>query len=216
MANRTALVITALITAVVVGVVGWSVGRLGMLPDPDPSTTSAEAGFARDMQVHHNQGVELAMIVRDRTDDPDVRRLAYDIAITQGQQSGQLHGWLSAWGLPQAGSEPAMTWMARPGAGATVHGHGGASAPPQPTGSMPEMPGMATPAQVAALTAASGVEAERLFLTLMIAHHRGALQMAEAVLERTDNTMVRTFATAVVASQQSEIEQMQRMLAQRS
>jgi len=40
------------------------------------SCGSAEAGFARDMQVHHDQGVELAMIVRDRTDDPDVRLLA--------------------------------------------------------------------------------------------------------------------------------------------
>ena len=40
------------------------------------------------MQVHHQQGVELAMIVRDGSDDPDVRLLAYDIATTQAQQSG--------------------------------------------------------------------------------------------------------------------------------
>src|SRR5688572_1334182 len=43
-----------------------------------PGPTSAEAGFARDMQVHHLQGVDLAMIVRDRSEDPDMRRMAYD------------------------------------------------------------------------------------------------------------------------------------------
>lgn len=212
MRGRIVLVATALVTAIVAGLVGWSSGRLSTIANPDPATTSAEAGFARDMQVHHDQGVELSMIVRDRTDDPDVRRLAYDIATTQGQQSGQLYGWLSGWGLPQAAPEPAMTWMTRPGRSAGLHEHGtpGAHQPGQ------AMPGMATPEQIAALSAASGVEAERQYLTLMIAHHQGAVEMAEAVLDRTGDTMVRSFATAVVASQQAEIEQMRAMLAERS
>ena len=214
MAGRTALVVTALVTAVVVGLVGWSAGRLSALDNPDPAATSAEAGFARDMQVHHDQGVQLSMIVRDRTDDPDVRRLAYDIATTQGQQSGQLYGWLSGWGLPQAGTEPAMTWMTRPGRSSSGHEHGAAADEAHRPGD--PMPGMATPEQIAALTAASGVDAERMFLTLMIAHHQGAVEMADAVLDRTGNTVVRAFATSVVASQQAEIEQMQRMLAERS
>ena len=108
---------------VVVAVVAFSVGRLSTLADAPPTDTSAEAGFARDMQVHHQQGVELAMIVRDESDDPDVRLLAYDIATTQAQQSGQLYGWLRGWGLSQAGTEPSMTWMTRPAAdAATAHG----------------------------------------------------------------------------------------------
>ena len=218
MAGRTALVITALVTAVVVGLVGWSAGRLSALQNPDPSTTSAEAGFARDMQVHHNQGVELSFLIRDRTDDPDVRRLAYDIATTQGQQSGQLYGWLSGWRLSQASPEPAMTWMTRPGRSSSAHQHSAGADAPASAAHQPgePMPGMATPDQIAQLSAASGVDAERQFLTLMIAHHRGAVEMAEAVLDRTDNTVVRAFATAVVASQQSEIDQMQAMLAERS
>ncbi|MGV9241012.1 DUF305 domain-containing protein, partial [Streptomyces nigra] len=48
--------------------------------DPVPGADSADAGFARDMSVHHQQAVEMAYVVRDRTDDEDVRRLAYDIA----------------------------------------------------------------------------------------------------------------------------------------
>ena len=75
--GRVALIVTALVTAVVVGLVGYSIGRLSTIGDPWPSNTSAEAGFARDMQVHHLQGVDLAMIIRDRTDDPDEPLRAY-------------------------------------------------------------------------------------------------------------------------------------------
>jgi uncharacterized protein (DUF305 family) len=212
--GRLTLLVAVLVTAVVVGLVGWSVGRLSTLENADPSNTSAEAGFARDMQVHHNQGVELSLIIRDLTDDAPTRLLAYDIATTQGQQSGQMYGWLSQWGLPQAGSEPAMTWMTRPGLSGSGSGHDhtgtGGHSPGDP------MPGLATPDQIAALSAASDVEAERLFLTLMIAHHQGAVEMADAVLDRSDHSVVRAFAKSVVASQTSEIELMRTMLAQRT
>ena len=60
------------------------------------------------------------------------------------------------------------------------------------------------------------VEAERLFLSLMIVHHQGALEMAEAVLDRTEHPGVLTFANAVLVSQASEIDFMTRMLAERS
>jgi uncharacterized protein (DUF305 family) len=220
--GRLTVIVAVLVTALVVGLVGWSVGRLSALENPDPSNTSAEAGFARDMQVHHNQGVELSMIIRDLTDDAPTRLLAYDIATTQGQQSGQMYGWLSEWGLPQAASEPSMTWMTRPGrsGSGSGHNHGGSAAATESnavTHSPGEpMPGLATPEQIAALSAASGVEAERIFLTLMIAHHLGAVDMAEAVLDRSDHTVVRAFAKSVVSSQTSEIELMRSMLAERT
>src|SRR5690348_8354022 len=47
-----------------------------------PRGDSADAGFARDMAAHHQQAVEMSFLVRDRTKDADVRRLAYDIANT--------------------------------------------------------------------------------------------------------------------------------------
>jgi uncharacterized protein (DUF305 family) len=206
--------LAGVVVLAVVGVLAFSAGRLSVGAPRTPGTTSAEAGFARDMQEHHQQGVELAMIVRDRTDDPETRLLAYDIATTQGQQSGQLYGWLTGWGLPQAAAEPSMTWMTRPatvGARAGTHDHGSAAHQPgQP------MPGLATPEQIAQLRAASGVEAERVFLTLMVAHHRGAVEMAEAVLDRSEDPTVRTFAEGVVKSQNSEIELMESMLAARA
>lgn len=203
-----ALLVAILVTALVVGISAFSVGRLSTLGDPKPLSTSAEAGFARDMQVHHDQGVQLGVLIRDRSIDEDVRLLAYDIVTTQGQQSGQMFGWLSVWGLSQASPEPSMTWMTRPGRTAEPHSEG--HEPGQ------RMPGLATDAEVASLTAASGEEADRIFLTLMIAHHQGAIDMADSVLDRTNNSTVRTFATAVVASQQSEIDLMTDMLAARS
>ncbi|MEV1132297.1 DUF305 domain-containing protein [Agromyces sp. NPDC049794] len=226
-AGRAAAIVAASVALIVVAVVAFAVGRLSTLGEAPPATTSAEAGFARDMQTHHQQGVELAMIVRDATDDPDVRLLAYDIATTQAQQAGQLYGWLRQWGLSQAGSEPSMTWMTRPaddGSGGDGDGEGdgdgdghaahaadaGTHAPGAP------MPGLATAEQIDALRASSGVEAERRFLELMIAHHDGALEMAEAVLARSTDDVVVPFATSVVASQTSEIALMEEMLAARS
>lgn len=74
------------------------------------------------------------------------------------------------------------------------------------------MPGMATSAQFDELRAATGVEAEKLFLTLMIAHHRGGLEMAEAVLARTTVPQVVTMAKGIIVSQQADIDAMQAML----
>ncbi|MFC5929325.1 DUF305 domain-containing protein [Cryobacterium melibiosiphilum] len=212
--RRVTLLVAIMLTALVVGVAAFSVGRLSTLVDPRPSDTSAEAGFARDMQTHHNQGVELALIIRDRTDDEAVRRLAYDITVTQGQQSGQMYAWLVLWDLSQAGAEPSMTWMTRPAptdsGSDSGHAHDTEHVAGEP------MPGLATSEQIASLTAASGIDAEREFLTLMIAHHQGAVEMAEAVLDRSDNSTVRGFANAVVLSQKSEIDLMTGMLEDRS
>jgi uncharacterized protein (DUF305 family) len=208
--RRVALIVTAVIAAVAVGLVGFSAGRLSTLANPAPTSTSAEAGFARDMQVHHLQGVELAMIIRDRTDDEAVRLLGYDIATTQAQQAGQLYGWLTEWDLSQAGSEPSMTWMTRPGRTGGTHEHTDVAHTPGAP-----MPGLATDAQIAELTAATGVDAERKFLTLMIAHHLGAVEMAQAVQDRASNTSVLGFANSVIISQNAEITLMESMLAAR-
>jgi uncharacterized protein (DUF305 family) len=192
-----AIILVGLVAAVAAGAGAYWWGTKNAVTTT-PGPTSAEAGFARDMQVHHLQGVDLAMIVRDRSDDPDIRRMAYDMATTQAHQAGQLYGWLTAWGLKQLGSQPPMTWM-----GHTGHDMGAL------------MPGMATPDQISALSAAMGVEAERLFLRSMIAHHRGALEMSEAVIERSAHPAVLAFARGVLISQRSEAALMTTLLEQR-
>ncbi|MGH3147024.1 MAG: DUF305 domain-containing protein, partial [Rubrobacter sp.] len=84
------------------------------LSGQEPEDGSAEAGFARDMSVHHAQAVEMAEIVRDKTQSEEIRLLAADMALTQQGQIGRMQGWLDAWGLPATGPDPAMTWMGHP------------------------------------------------------------------------------------------------------
>ncbi|MEU8197063.1 DUF305 domain-containing protein [Microbispora amethystogenes] len=166
-----------------------------------PADDSPEAGFARDMQTHHAQAVRMAMIVRDRTTDAEVRTLAYDIALTQQQQIGQMFAWLDMWGLPQTSLAPPMAWTQ------TGHGSMGHAAA--------SMPGMATSSQLKQLEEAQGRAAEALFLRLMIAHHRGGVDMARAVLRSSGDERVRRLAETIVTAQQGEISSMERMLSTR-
>jgi uncharacterized protein (DUF305 family) len=161
----------------------------------EPGDSSAEAGFARDMSVHHAQAVEMAEIVRDKTGSEEMRIMAADIALTQQAQIGQMQGWLDVWGLPSTGTEPAMSWMGHPTEG--------------------RMPGMASPEEINRLRGAPPEEADKMFLRLMIPHHKAALPMARAVLERTDRTEVERLATAIAASQKGEIKIMREMLMSR-
>lgn len=188
--------------ALLVGLVlGWALfGRGGF-----PLDNSAEAGFARDMQTHHGQAVQMSLIVDDRTTDPAVRTMATDIATSQQQQAGQMFAWLQLWGLKPTGSQPPMTWMGSDHHDATSS-----------TGESVPMPGMASAADLQRLGAASGVEAERLWLELMIAHHRGGVEMADAVLERSDREEVVVLARSMKAAQTSEISVMQSMLEARA
>lgn len=205
----TRLIVALILGAALLIVVSFAAGRLTTPGAAAPNSTSAEAGFARDMQTHHLQAVELSMIVRDATDDPEIRLLAYDIATAQSQQAGQMHGWLNLWELPQASAEPPMTWMTRPAPGGHDHA-AGTHAPGE------RMPGLATDAQLAQLRSLTGVAAEKLFLRLMIAHHEGGVEMAEAVLPRTDNRTVQSLARGMIAVQQSEIDYMHDLLAKRA
>lgn len=187
--------------AVVAAAAGLAAGLLlasGALRPAVPAEGSADVGFARDMQVHHAQAVEMALLVRERTDDPELAQVALDILLTQQQQQGQMYGWLAVWGLPQASTAPPMAWAAG-------HAHAGTD-----DGTMA---GMATEEQMAQLRAADGTEAERLFLELMIEHHRGGVAMAEAALDRAVRPEVRRLAQAVVDSQTAEIGVLQDLLA---
>jgi uncharacterized protein (DUF305 family) len=173
-----------------------------------PGDRSAEAGFARDMQVHHDQAVQMAFMIRDKTSNPTLATIAYDIITTQQQQSGQMAAWLQVWGLPATGTQPPMAWMA----GHLGHGSGTSAVPTSTASGSAAMPGMATPAQLAELEGAKGPAADRLFLRLMIAHHRGGIVMADAVLSSTEQPQVRRLATAIASSQRAEIEQMTELL----
>ncbi|GGN84708.1 DUF305 domain-containing protein [Streptomyces albiflavescens] len=166
-----------------------------------PTADSADAGFARDMAVHHQQAVEMSYIVRDRTKDVEVRRLAYDIAQTQANQRGMLLGWLDLWGLPKVSSDAPMTWM---GMGDMASGKDGAL-----------MPGMATNTEMKKLNTLSGKQAEIFYLQLMTDHHKGGIHMAEGCVAKCDVGVEKKLAQGMVDAQQSEIKLMADMLKER-
>lgn len=198
----------------------------GGAPVRVPGASSADAGFARDMAVHHQQAVEMSFIVRDRTDDEDIRRLAYDIANTQANQRGMLLGWLDLWELPKVapGGEQPMAWMADTGghehggtdAGGTEHGghgSGGSEAGSGADGVL--MAGMASRSELARLNRLDGERAEVFFLQLMTDHHKGGVAMAEACASLCAVPAEQRLARGMVEGQQSELGLMRDMLAER-
>ncbi|WP_416978718.1 DUF305 domain-containing protein [Streptomyces sp. T028] len=168
---------------------------------PVPSADSADAGFARDMAVHHQQAVEMSYIVRDRTTDEEVRRLAYDIAQTQANQRGMLLGWLDLWALPKVSSDGPMTWM---GMGDMADGEDGAL-----------MPGMATDTELKKLGTLNGKQAEVFYLQLMTDHHKGGIHMAEGCVAKCTVGVEKRLAQGMVDAQESEIRLMADMLKER-
>ncbi|MBB2892041.1 DUF305 domain-containing protein [Flexivirga oryzae] len=188
-------VASAVVAVLLAGVVGYRAG------DAVPGNDSAEAGFARDMQVHHAQAVQMAFIIRDKSKNPTIKTIAFDIINTQQQQAGQMFGWLEQWRLPQAATQQPMSWMPTTHVGQATT-HRGAS-----------MPGMASQSQLTQLRSLIGPAADRRFLTLMIAHHRGGVTMAEAIQPLTGNAAVNTLAAAIETSQRAEIAQMTRLRA---
>ena len=185
---------------VAAGAITYAVAEDGGSGDT-PTAESADAGFARDMAVHHQQAVEMSYIVRDRTKDVEVRRLAYDIAQTQANQRGMLLGWLDLWGLPKVSADPPMTWM------------GMGDMPSAGEGSL--MPGMATDSELKKLGTLNGRKAEVFYLQLMTEHHRGGIHMAKGCVDKCTVGVEKRLAQGMVDAQQSEIDLMTGMLKER-
>lgn len=196
-----------LVTVIVLTAAGFfAIGRLTAGPRAVPNA-GPDAGFARDMQAHHAQAVEMALLIRDKSANKEIRAIAYDIATTQQHQNGQMFAWLQDWGLTQSGPTPPMAWMrvggvAHQGSGTTHAGQGAAEG---------TMEGMASPEQMRALRDAAGAEADRLFADLMIRHHQGGVAMARAAVDLAETTRVREFAARILEAQTAEIAALQEL-----
>ncbi|MEU3341216.1 DUF305 domain-containing protein [Streptomyces sp. NPDC006668] len=192
---------TAAAALVAAGAITYAVAEDGGSSTGTPAAESADAGFARDMAVHHQQAVEMSYIVRDRTKNVEVRRLAYDIAQTQANQRGMLLGWLDLWGLPKVSAKPPMSWM------------GMGDMPERGDGSL--MPGMATDTEMKKLGTLNGKQAEISYLQLMTDHHKGGIHMAEGCVAKCRVGVEKQLAQGMVDAQQSEIKLMADMLKER-
>lgn len=166
----------------------------------------AEIGFAQDMSVHHQQAIEMAFLIREKTDNQEIRGFAFDIINTQANQRGMMLGWLDLWQQPLSTTKTPMMWM--------MDDMSSVDHSQMTKGFTPGayMPGMATSGEMQTLAEATGADAEQLFLELMIRHHKGGVMMADGVIKRSENETVTRLAQTMVNGQQAEIDYMNELL----
>ncbi|WP_197493202.1 DUF305 domain-containing protein [Woeseia oceani] len=156
------------------------------------SHSPADTKFMQDMIPHHHQATQMAALVADRTNNPTLVDVAGRINASQEDEMSFMQDWLRERGeeVPEPSAHHAMH---------TSH----------------KMAGMASPQQMAELAAAKGTEFDRLFLTLMIAHHEGAVKMVEELLLQPGaayDPVLFDFTTDVTNDQNAEIERMNALL----
>lgn len=163
---------------------------------------SAQAGsesditFAQLMIPHHEQAVQMADMALQKATTPEVQQLAQQIKDAQDPEIQQMRGWLTAWGAPEQM------------AGMDGMDHGGMDMGGQTAA------GMMTDQDMSALMDASGTDFDQMWLAMMIAHHKGAIEMAQTAKADTTNPDVAALADAIVAAQTSEIDTMEKLLNQ--
>lgn len=146
---------------------------------------AADSMFVTMMIPHHQQAVEMSDMILSKTGvDPRVTDLAQQIKDAQAPEIEQMQSWLAAWGVDAAGGMSGMD------------------------------DGMMSDDDMAALDAADGADASRLFLEQMIVHHQGAIDMAQAEIADGKNPDALALAQAIVKTQTAEIAHMQDLLTQ--
>jgi uncharacterized protein (DUF305 family) len=152
----------------------------------------ADVTFSQQMIPHHQQAVAMAALASTRDTDPEVKKLAGQIKAAQDPEIATMTGWLTMWGkpMPMASTDHGMDM-------------GGGTA----------MPGMMSGADMTKLAAATGKDFDKQFLTMMIAHHEGALTMAQNEAAAGKNPDAIALAQQITTTQQAEITAMKAILA---
>ena len=146
-----------------------------------------DVAFANNMISHHRQAIEMAALAGTRSSNPEVVALGERILAAQAPELDLMSGWLKGWGM----------------------------APPEDMSAMDmggSMPGMMSLADLKALTASKGAAFDQQFLTMMIAHHEGALVMAKDQLSRGQLPESKQLCQRIVAGQSAEIAEMKALL----
>lgn len=161
---------------------------------PRPTFNKADVTFMQGMIGHHRQAVEMVELLKTRSTDADLQKLAQRIEVSQTDEIKWMQQWL----------EDRRQEVPGPHA---MHVHDATL-----------MPGMLSPDEMQKLAAAKGVAFDRLFLAGMIKHHGGALVMVRDLFSSPgagQETEVYAFASDVDADQRMEINRMAAMLKER-
>jgi uncharacterized protein (DUF305 family) len=163
-------------------------------PSPTPGpVNSADADFVAMMIPHHYQALLMSRMAPTQAGDQAVRSIAGNIEAEQGLEITTMQSWQSQHGLEVTNAQQSYEEMVQ-----------------DPM--MVEMMGMASPEQMAALSASQGAAFDVLFLRLMIRHHQGALDMITEVLTNGTDDLLRQWANDMYVTQQAQINWMQDLL----
>lgn len=158
-------------------------------PSPaGPTYNAADVRFVRMMIPHHQQAIQMAGLAPQRAGSAGVIAVAERIRGTQQPEVDVLTGWLRDRGLTIDPRRP------------TGHDHEG-------------MHGLQSAAEIAALTATTGTDFDRMFIDMMIEHHQGAIQMAQEVLTTGLDQQLRELARNIAFEQAVEVDRMRDLLA---
>ncbi|MDD9208082.1 DUF305 domain-containing protein, partial [Georgenia sp. 10Sc9-8] len=160
----------------------------------DEAHNDADTMFAQMMIVHHEGAIEMADLAIEQAATEEVRTLAEGISVAQGPEIEEMTAWLQAWGEDTAPMDDGGM------------DHGGMDMEGM------DMEGMDQGEAMTELKALSGAEFDRRFLELMIAHHQGAVTMAETELDQGENPQALDLAQRIIDDQTTEIALMEEML----
>ncbi|MFS8859743.1 DUF305 domain-containing protein [Synechococcus sp. B60.1] len=153
-----------------------------------PADESFDLRFLDAMILHHEGAVSMAAEALQKSRRREILQLARAIVAAQSQEIKQMQGWRLSW-YPQAPQEPVM-WHEEMGHQMTM------------------TPEMAAAMRMDTDLGSADPKFDLRFLKAMIQHHEGALAMAQEALEKSKRPEIRQLATAIVTTQQVEIEQM--------
>ncbi|MBG6224092.1 uncharacterized protein (DUF305 family) [Arthrobacter sp. CAN_A2] len=162
----------------------------------------ADVMFTRMMIPHHEQAVEMSdlMLAKDGI-SPEITDLATRIKDGQGPEIELMQGWLETW--DDAMGPDSME----------SHDMGDGDDMGSGSGQMEGMEGMMSDDEMSGLASAEGTEASRIFLESMTVHHEGAIDMAQDEIDSGQNPDAIELATTIMTTQQSEIAEMEELLA---
>lgn len=165
-------------------------GGMGHSMDMDlgPADESYDLRFLDAMVPHHEGGVVMAKEVLQKSQRPEVKKLAEEIIQAQSKEIAQMKQWRSAW-YPKAPATP-MAWHA-------------------PMSHMMAMSEEQRQAMMMSMDLGpADAQFDLRFLDAMIPHHEGALVMAKDVFSKSKRPDMKQLAQDILTSQQKEIDQM--------
>ncbi len=187
--NSMSLITKNLVALSVLVVVGCSGGSM---VDENASWNKADQKFVQGMIPHHEQAVVMSEIVGNVEVSAETATLASEITGAQASEIELMQGFLNEWGVESDQNSD-------PHAGHKMSGD--------------ESHGMMTDEELAELKDSSGADFEKMWLTMMLAHHKGAVKMAETVIADGKDDRVKNLAQTIVREQQKEIELINTLLA---